>query len=80
MGSDSEDAALKTFPKCETVPCHEFEDAFKVSMVVNVMVCWLKLAYLPTQRLYLNDYVALTEPLSILHLKFLMYVGSKVIY
>ncbi|KAJ4834498.1 ADP,ATP carrier protein [Turnera subulata] len=28
-GSDSEDAALKAYPKCETVPCSEFEDAFK---------------------------------------------------
>lgn len=29
-GSFSEDAALKAYPKCETVPCDEFEDAFKV--------------------------------------------------
>ncbi|KDP22724.1 hypothetical protein JCGZ_01826 [Jatropha curcas] len=28
-GSYSEDAALKAYPKCETVPCDEFEDAFK---------------------------------------------------
>ncbi|KAH9793235.1 Arogenate dehydratase [Citrus sinensis] len=28
-GSFSEDAALKAYPKCETVPCDEFEDAFK---------------------------------------------------
>lgn len=30
QGSYSEDAALKAYPKCETVPCNEFEDAFKV--------------------------------------------------
>lgn len=29
-GSYSEDAALKAYPKCETVPCDEFEEAFKV--------------------------------------------------
>lgn len=29
-GSFSEDAALKAYPNCETVPCEEFEDAFKV--------------------------------------------------
>ncbi|XP_022726517.1 arogenate dehydratase/prephenate dehydratase 1, chloroplastic-like isoform X3 [Durio zibethinus] len=29
LGSYSEDAALKAYPKCETVPCDEFEDAFK---------------------------------------------------
>lgn len=45
MGSNSEDAALKAYPKCETVPCHEFEDAFQVSTVVNVTVCGLKLEY-----------------------------------
>ncbi|EEF32706.1 arogenate dehydratase/prephenate dehydratase 1, chloroplastic isoform X1 [Ricinus communis] len=28
-GSYSEDAALKAYPKSETVPCDEFEDAFK---------------------------------------------------
>ncbi|GMY09877.1 arogenate dehydratase/prephenate dehydratase 1, chloroplastic-like [Fagus crenata] len=28
-GSYSEDAALKPYPKCETVPCKDFEDAFK---------------------------------------------------
>uniref|UniRef100_A0A2P2L7R0 Uncharacterized protein MANES_12G074000 n=1 Tax=Rhizophora mucronata TaxID=61149 RepID=A0A2P2L7R0_RHIMU len=28
-GSYSEDAALKAYPKCETVPCDDFEDAFK---------------------------------------------------
>ncbi|KAK3445915.1 hypothetical protein EUGRSUZ_A01119 [Eucalyptus grandis] len=28
-GSFSEDAALKAYPDCETVPCDEFEDAFK---------------------------------------------------
>ncbi|XP_059661084.1 arogenate dehydratase/prephenate dehydratase 1, chloroplastic-like [Cornus florida] len=28
-GAYSEDAALKAFPQCETVPCDEFEDAFK---------------------------------------------------
>ncbi|KAJ4730047.1 Arogenate dehydratase [Melia azedarach] len=28
-GSYSEEAALKAYPKCETVPCDEFEDAFK---------------------------------------------------
>ncbi|KAH9744782.1 Arogenate dehydratase [Citrus sinensis] len=28
-GSFSEDAALKAYPKCETVPCDEFEDTFK---------------------------------------------------
>ncbi|KAH7522931.1 hypothetical protein JRO89_XSUnG0086800 [Xanthoceras sorbifolium] len=28
-GSFSEEAALKAYPKCETVPCDEFEDAFK---------------------------------------------------
>ncbi|KAF5458331.1 hypothetical protein F2P56_022366 [Juglans regia] len=28
-GSYSEDAALKAYPKCETVPCNEFEDAIK---------------------------------------------------
>ncbi|XP_027172762.1 arogenate dehydratase/prephenate dehydratase 1, chloroplastic-like isoform X1 [Coffea eugenioides] len=28
-GSYSEDAALKAYPQCETVPCNEFEDAFK---------------------------------------------------
>lgn len=28
-GSYSEDAALKAYPKCETVPCNDFEDAFK---------------------------------------------------
>ncbi|GFY97504.1 arogenate dehydratase 2 [Actinidia rufa] len=28
-GSYSEDAALKAYPRCETVPCDEFEDAFK---------------------------------------------------
>jgi arogenate/prephenate dehydratase len=30
MGSYSEDAALKAYPKCEPIPCNEFEDAFKV--------------------------------------------------
>lgn len=29
-GSYTEDAAFKAYPKCETVPCNEFEDAFKV--------------------------------------------------
>ncbi|XP_048127465.1 arogenate dehydratase/prephenate dehydratase 1, chloroplastic-like isoform X3 [Rhodamnia argentea] len=28
-GSFSEDAALKAYPNCETVPCDEFEEAFK---------------------------------------------------
>lgn len=28
-GAYSEDAALKAYPHCETVPCDEFEDAFK---------------------------------------------------
>ncbi|KAL5573347.1 hypothetical protein UlMin_022944 [Ulmus minor] len=28
-GSYSEDAALKIYPKCETVPCDEFEETFK---------------------------------------------------
>ncbi|XP_031260931.1 arogenate dehydratase/prephenate dehydratase 1, chloroplastic-like [Pistacia vera] len=28
-GSCSEEAAIKSYPKCETVPCNEFEDAFK---------------------------------------------------
>ncbi|GMH07177.1 hypothetical protein Nepgr_009017 [Nepenthes gracilis] len=28
-GAYSEDAALKAYPQCETVPCDEFEDAFK---------------------------------------------------
>ncbi|KAG5545571.1 hypothetical protein RHGRI_017912 [Rhododendron griersonianum] len=28
-GAYSEDAALKAYPECETVPCDEFEDAFK---------------------------------------------------
>ncbi|XP_075670814.1 arogenate dehydratase/prephenate dehydratase 1, chloroplastic-like isoform X1 [Castanea sativa] len=28
-GSYSEDAALKAYPKCKTVPCNDFEDAFK---------------------------------------------------
>ncbi|KAF7805792.1 arogenate dehydratase/prephenate dehydratase 1, chloroplastic-like [Senna tora] len=28
-GSYSEDAALKAYPNCETVPCGDFEDAFK---------------------------------------------------
>ncbi|OWM79817.1 hypothetical protein CDL15_Pgr023229 [Punica granatum] len=28
-GSYSEDAALKAYPSCESVPCSEFEDAFK---------------------------------------------------
>ncbi|THF96220.1 hypothetical protein TEA_000924 [Camellia sinensis var. sinensis] len=28
-GGYSEDVALKTYPHCETVPCDEFEDAFK---------------------------------------------------
>lgn len=28
-GSYSEDAAIKVYPKCDTVPCHQFEDAFK---------------------------------------------------
>ncbi|KAM7275506.1 hypothetical protein ACFE04_017372 [Oxalis oulophora] len=28
-GSYTEDAALKAYPKCETVPCGDFEDAFK---------------------------------------------------
>ncbi|WRX13868.1 Prephenate dehydratase - like 1 [Theobroma cacao] len=29
LGSYNEDAALKAYPKCKTVPCDEFEDAFK---------------------------------------------------
>ena len=29
-GSFSEDAALKAYPNCQTVPCDEFEDTFKV--------------------------------------------------
>lgn len=29
-GSYGEEAAIKSYPKCETVPCNEFEDAFKV--------------------------------------------------
>ncbi|XP_038714048.1 arogenate dehydratase/prephenate dehydratase 1, chloroplastic-like isoform X2 [Tripterygium wilfordii] len=28
-GSYTEDAALNVYPKCETIPCDEFEDAFK---------------------------------------------------
>ncbi|CAN1220198.1 Arogenate dehydratase/prephenate dehydratase 1, chloroplastic [Linum perenne] len=28
-GSYSEEAALKAYPKCETVPCSDYEDAFK---------------------------------------------------
>lgn len=28
-GTYSEDAALKAYPNCESVPCNEFEDAFK---------------------------------------------------
>nr|GME13145.1 arogenate dehydratase/prephenate dehydratase 1, chloroplastic-like isoform X1 [Ipomoea batatas] len=35
-GTYSEDAALKAYPECETVPCDEFEDAFKV--VFNYML------------------------------------------
>nr|GMD33505.1 arogenate dehydratase/prephenate dehydratase 1, chloroplastic-like isoform X1 [Ipomoea batatas]GMD33507.1 arogenate dehydratase/prephenate dehydratase 1, chloroplastic-like isoform X1 [Ipomoea batatas]GMD38476.1 arogenate dehydratase/prephenate dehydratase 1, chloroplastic-like isoform X1 [Ipomoea batatas] len=31
-GTYSEDAALKAYPECETVPCDEFEDAFKVAV------------------------------------------------
>lgn len=31
LGSYSEDAALKACPNCETVPCSEIEDAFKVT-------------------------------------------------
>lgn len=30
-GAYSEAAALKAYPKCETVPCDQFEAAFKVS-------------------------------------------------
>lgn len=29
-GSFTEDAALKAYPNCETIPCDEFEEAFKV--------------------------------------------------
>lgn len=32
-GSYSEDAALKAYPNCESVPCNEFEDAFKVCII-----------------------------------------------
>lgn len=35
-GAYSEDAALKAYPHCETVPCDEFEDAFKVSSMISV--------------------------------------------
>lgn len=35
-GAYSEDAALKAYPLSETVPCEEFEDAFKVSSMISV--------------------------------------------
>lgn len=38
-GAFSEDAALKAYPECETVPCDDFETAFKVPLLV--------LSYLP---------------------------------
>lgn len=31
-GAYSESAARKAYPKCETVPCEEFEAAFKVQL------------------------------------------------
>ena len=44
-GSYSEDAALKLYPKCETVPCKDFEDAFKVLVWHNVISFRLNLEY-----------------------------------
>jgi len=32
-GAYGEAAALKAYPKCETVPCEEFEAAFKVQII-----------------------------------------------
>jgi len=34
-GAYTEDAALKAYPKCETVPCEDFETSFKVPFLVS---------------------------------------------
>lgn len=52
-GAYSEDAALKAYPHCETVPCDEFEDAFKVSNMMSILTfcgrkyCTPGLTYIP---------------------------------
>ncbi|XP_061336964.1 arogenate dehydratase/prephenate dehydratase 1, chloroplastic-like [Gastrolobium bilobum] len=43
-GSYSEDAALKAYPKCETVPCDDFEAVFKA-----VELCLVDKAVLPIE-------------------------------
>ncbi|KAK2974839.1 hypothetical protein RJ640_005623 [Escallonia rubra] len=40
-GAYSEAAALKAYPKCETVPCDQFEAAFKVSLFVDIYLDFL---------------------------------------
>ncbi|XP_061350623.1 arogenate dehydratase/prephenate dehydratase 1, chloroplastic-like [Gastrolobium bilobum] len=44
-GSYSEDAALKAYPKCETVPCNDFEDAFKA-----VEIWWADKVIIPIEN------------------------------
>ncbi|XP_057527644.1 arogenate dehydratase/prephenate dehydratase 1, chloroplastic-like [Amaranthus tricolor] len=44
-GAYSEDAAFKAYPQCETVPCEEFEDAFKA-----VELCSADKAVLPIEN------------------------------
>lgn len=34
-GAYTEDAALKAYPKCETVPCVDFDTAFKVPLFLS---------------------------------------------
>jgi len=44
-GAYSEDAALKAYPKCETVPCDDYEAAFEVPLflITYGVVCLMHL-------------------------------------
>lgn len=57
LGSFSEDAALKAYPNSETVPCDEFEDAFKVHCCTTVKkkqsICH---HYMYNPHFYFNSY------------------------
>ncbi|CAL5346551.1 unnamed protein product [Camellia sinensis] len=44
-GACSEDAALKAYSQCKTVPCNKFEDAFKVDYDVTLTACGQNLGH-----------------------------------
>lgn len=50
-GSYSEDAALKAYPNCKSVPCNEFEDAFKVYNLSARLKITSRIAFLSVEYL-----------------------------